>query len=76
MFVVALGLDGFAPASENWLLGPTTESLVTLGAKDPGEMRYNYEVWRYITPIFLHAGVIQLVVNIFGQLRKTAVHRS
>ena len=69
MFTVSLGLGGFAPPKENWLLGPTTESLVTLGAKDAAKMRYDYQVWRFFTPIFLHAGVVELAINLFGQMR-------
>ena len=36
-------------------LGPDLIVLNKFGGKNPYEMRYNQEVWRFITPIFLHA---------------------
>lgn len=69
MFGVSLGLEGFEDPKENWLLGPPADSLVELGAKQGSLMKYRYEMWRYITPIFLNAGIIQLLINLFGHFR-------
>ena len=69
MFCIALGLGGFGPPRENWLLGPTNCILLELGAKQGYRMKIEYQVWRFFTPIVLHSGVIQLFINIFGQLR-------
>lgn len=69
MFIISLSLDGFAPVSDNWLLGPTGDALVSMGAKDAYLIKESLQVWRYVTPCFLHAGIIQLAFNLFAQLR-------
>lgn len=69
MFGVSLGLEGFEDPQSNWLLGPTEDALVTLGAKEGALIKNKYELWRLFTAIFLHAGIIQIIANIFGQLR-------
>lgn len=38
------------------------------GAKWPYLMKYEYQIWRFITPIFLHANLSHLVFNSFCQL--------
>lgn len=32
-------------------------------------MRYKYQVFRFITPIFLHAGFLHIIFNLWAQLR-------
>lgn len=51
------------------MIGPTGTALVRIGAKYGPLMRYKYQLWRLITPMFLHAGIIQLSINLFYQLR-------
>ena len=36
--------------------------------KDPHELRVNYQVWRLITPMFLHMGFVQLVTTMLSQI--------
>jgi len=40
-------------------LGPNPEFLNTLQAMNPYEVRYNYQLWRPITSLFLTAGFMQ-----------------
>eukprot|EP01111_Echinosteliopsis_oligospora_P007167 TRINITY_DN2184_c0_g1_i1.p1 TRINITY_DN2184_c0_g1~~TRINITY_DN2184_c0_g1_i1.p1 ORF type:complete len:471 (-),score=105.36 TRINITY_DN2184_c0_g1_i1:65-1477(-) len=69
MLVVMILQKGFAPFSQNANYGPPIDVLVEFGAKVSYYMRYDYQVWRFVTPIFLHAGIIHIALNLFAQLR-------
>lgn len=49
--------------SDSALLGVPVETLVQFGAKVPEKMRYDLEVWRFITPVFLHANFGHILSN-------------
>jgi membrane associated rhomboid family serine protease len=51
------------------MLGPPGQVLDQLGAKDTPRIAYSYQLWRLITPIFLHAGFVHLLTNLIMQLR-------
>jgi len=68
MLIIALGMGGFAPPSMNPSLGPPGATLLDLGAKYAPLMKEG-QVWRFVTPIFLHAGFIHIFFNLFAQLR-------
>jgi len=61
---------GFEPFSYNLWLGPSVDTLIKFGAKDSYLMSYSggFEIWRFITPMFLHIGVFHLMLNIFAQI--------
>jgi len=69
MFIAELGVGGFAPVSVNPMLGPPTSAMVELGAKDSYLERHKYQVFRFLTPIFLHAGFVHILFNLYAQLR-------
>ncbi|KAH3742843.1 membrane protein [Pelomyxa schiedti] len=69
LFIVSLSLDGFASVKNNPQLGPPAESLVKLGAKYAWAMRYEYQVFRFITPVFLHAGIFHLLGNLYSEFK-------
>lgn len=51
------------------MIGPYPTILNTFGAKNAALIVYHGEYWRLLTPVFLHAGVIHLLVNILIQFR-------
>mmetsp|Transcript_1316 Transcript_1316/g.1688 ORF Transcript_1316/g.1688 Transcript_1316/m.1688 type:complete len:408 (-) Transcript_1316:53-1276(-) len=69
VFCLSVFIGGLAPLYDNWMIGPPGETLVRMGAKYGPLIRYRFELWRILSPIFLHAGLIQLTVNVFYQLR-------
>jgi len=69
MLIVEVSLRGFTNTSNNPMLGPPQSSMIELGAKDAYLERHEHEVYRFIVPIFLHAGVLHILFNIWAQLR-------
>ena len=47
----------------NQFLGPNIEILDKFGDKNPYKMRYDYEVWRFFSPMILHAGFLHIFVR-------------
>lgn len=60
---------GFAPLDQNAMLGPDECALLALGARSAPLIVRDFEVWRLLTPVFLHAGVVHLCGNLYFQLR-------
>lgn len=40
-----------------------------LGAKDTCLIVEKYHIFRLITPVFLHGGIIHLILNVFAEIR-------
>jgi len=72
MFLVTLIVGGVkydgAVVKGNSMLGPSSITLYYMGGKWEPDIKAG-EIWRLITPIFLHAGFIHLFSNLFFQLR-------
>eukprot|EP00557_Chaetoceros_sp_GSL56_P013525 CAMPEP_0176483410 /NCGR_PEP_ID=MMETSP0200_2-20121128/3902_1 /TAXON_ID=947934 /ORGANISM="Chaetoceros sp., Strain GSL56" /LENGTH=942 /DNA_ID=CAMNT_0017879807 /DNA_START=143 /DNA_END=2974 /DNA_ORIENTATION=- len=52
--------------SVNPMLGPSAETLVSMGAKESLLIVQNGEVWRIISAMVLHAGLIHFVLNMLA----------
>ena len=67
--MVAVGMGGITDLTNNWLIGPDYCTFIEVGAKYGYDIKNHYEIWRFVTPIFLHSGALQLLINLFAQLR-------
>jgi len=60
---------GFEPFSVNPMGGPSAQTLVDCGAKYAPCIVDDGQWWRFISPMFLHAGILHIVVNMYTQVR-------
>ncbi|XP_020983826.1 RHOMBOID-like protein 5 [Arachis duranensis] len=68
LFSKHLGRFSFQPFRENPLLGPSTRTLRILGALEEDGVLEKHQAWRFFTCMFLHAGVVHVVANMFSLL--------
>jgi membrane associated rhomboid family serine protease len=72
VLIIMMVQCGVAPLNINPMIGPYPDALSEWGAKNTVFILEDGEWWRFITPIFLHAGVIHLACNIMVQLETGA----
>ena len=65
---------GIASTSRNPLIGPSDDTMIIMGAKY-GPPIIAGEWWRFITALFLHSGVIHLVLTVALKFCTTDVER-
>ncbi|CAL9089104.1 RHOMBOID-like protein 3 [Musa acuminata AAA Group] len=58
----------FQPIRQNPLLGPSSSTLEKMGALQWNNVVYQNQGWRLVTCIWLHAGLIHLLANLFSLL--------
>ncbi|XP_024537182.1 RHOMBOID-like protein 2 [Selaginella moellendorffii] len=58
----------FQPLSQNPLLGPSSNTLLRMGALESELVTSGREGWRLVSCIWLHAGVFHLLLNMLGLL--------
>lgn len=58
-FFISVGYD----YNHDAFLKPTLKSLDDLGAKDAYRMQKEYQLWRWFTPMLLHADLFHISVN-------------
>eukprot|EP00252_Welwitschia_mirabilis_P024892 TRINITY_DN7586_c0_g1_i1.p1 TRINITY_DN7586_c0_g1~~TRINITY_DN7586_c0_g1_i1.p1 ORF type:complete len:382 (-),score=43.76 TRINITY_DN7586_c0_g1_i1:124-1269(-) len=63
-----LGRFSFQPLSENSLFGPSSSTLEKMGALVWNKVVKDHQGWRLVTCVWLHAGVIHLLVNMLSLL--------
>jgi len=56
------------PMDSNNFLGPSLIILNDFGCNNPYRMRYEAQIWRFFTPIFLHAGFMHIFSNLMSQM--------
>mmetsp|Transcript_25407 Transcript_25407/g.39852 ORF Transcript_25407/g.39852 Transcript_25407/m.39852 type:complete len:384 (-) Transcript_25407:434-1585(-) len=66
LFILELIIFGFASPSQNPMLGPGVCAHLEMGAKWTRDIVYRGHVHRLILPIFLHAGIFHLAVNLMA----------
>lgn len=49
-------------------LAPTSQGLNWLGAKNGYSMQQEWQLWRWVTPLFLHANLVHLIYNVLMQM--------
>lgn len=68
MLVASIGFNGWElePLSVNPMMGPSAETLIKMGAKEAILIVRENQVWRLITPMVLHAGIIHFAFNMLA----------
>uniref|UniRef100_A0A7N0V782 RHOMBOID-like protein n=1 Tax=Kalanchoe fedtschenkoi TaxID=63787 RepID=A0A7N0V782_KALFE len=61
-----LGRFSFQPLAENPLFGPSASTLLKMGALKRDKVVDGHQQWRLISCMWLHAGLIHLVVNMIS----------
>lgn len=66
MLVISIFMNGgFEESSVNPMIGPSSETLINLGAKKTDLIIDEGEYYRLFAPMILHAGIIHYIVNMF-----------
>ena len=60
-------LTVFVDYSSEAFLEPTYNTLLTFGASE-NESILEGQIWRFVTPLFLHASLVHLFANVISQL--------
>ncbi|KAG1339231.1 RHOMBOID-like protein 6, mitochondrial [Cocos nucifera] len=63
-----LGRFSFQPLKENPLFGPSSFTLLNMGALDVNRVVHGNQGWRLVTCMWLHAGVIHVLANMLSLL--------
>eukprot|EP00978_Attheya_sp_CCMP212_P048795 scaffold575820_cov71-Attheya_sp.AAC.1 len=72
ILMIMLAMCGVAPMDVNPMIGPYPDALSDWGGKNAYLIIDELKLWRLVTPVFLHAGVIHLFCNLAIQLETGA----
>jgi len=67
MFIITLSWKGIMIPSTDFLT-PNFETLDVFGNRNTYLLRDKYQIWRFLTPVFLHANFLHLFFNVISQL--------
>jgi len=65
-FIVELSVGGVD--SQNRSIGPPSSTLLLLGAKSSYLIKREYQLWRLVVPLIMHAGFLHIFMNLFIQV--------
>ena len=65
MFIISLWLFKIVNTE---FLAPNPKALDTLGWKDARKIKKHTQIWRFITPVFLHASFVHLCLNLLSTI--------
>ena len=65
VFTVELCIGGI---NDDALLAANPDTLTVMGNKNVDKMLYEYQIWRFFTPMFLHANLTHLLGNLLGTM--------
>ncbi|KAK7272064.1 hypothetical protein RJT34_28441 [Clitoria ternatea] len=61
-----LGRFSFQPLKENPLFGPSSSTLEKMGALQVDKVVHQHQVWRLVSCIWLHGGVVHVLANMLS----------
>lgn len=67
MFIITLFWRGIMIPHPDFLT-PNYQTLHDFGNRVPYLMRYKFQIWRFLTPVFLHSNFLHLFFNCISQL--------
>ncbi|KAK7257813.1 hypothetical protein RIF29_32058 [Crotalaria pallida] len=65
-FATFLGRFSFQPLKQNPLLGPSSFTLEKMGALQVDKVVHRHQVWRLLSCIWLHGGVVHVLANMLS----------
>lgn len=73
LVLIQIILCGVAPFEVNPMIGPFPDSFSEWGGKNAYLMMDGNQYWRLLSPVFLHVGILHLLVNIACQFHLGAI---
>lgn len=65
IYIIELSYGGLGQSS---FLAATPDTLEKFGQKDAYKMRYDFQLWRFFCPMFLHLNFTHISCNVLAQL--------
>eukprot|EP01133_Synstelium_polycarpum_P007366 gene7366-8579_t len=69
MLIACFTDGGIATPSRVKIFGPTWTGMMAMGGRYPYKMRFEYQIWRFITPMFINPNILNMILTLFYQVR-------